>query len=279
MENTDLLKRIEKLEGEFAEFKGLLKGSGKKAVVKSEEPGIVGTFNGVEMVTDEGEAFDVPNNYAAKTKLVYGDTLKMVQKGDQKSFKHIKKVNRKKVEGIVSKKEGNWYVLTEHGSHRIVDEVVDYNKIKLNDKVFVLLPEKKPFAPYATFDRLITQKEDKEVGTDERVNTIGGVKSIDTNTEGEMTLVRSDEAKVVPPQNDAKPKEDVKKAGVSPNGQDATKQQGNPSEKQGLSAKPKKNKRKNKSPNVREQKDEKSSGETEENTPKKEVVFEDDDLR
>ena len=45
-------------------------------------PGILGVFDGKSMVTPEGKSYEVNPNYAAKSMLVPGDNLKMVEEDD-----------------------------------------------------------------------------------------------------------------------------------------------------------------------------------------------------
>jgi hypothetical protein len=117
---------------------------------KDEVPGIEGVFDGTFMVAADGQKHEVTAAYAAKSQLVYGDILKMITREDgSKFFKHIKKAPKKKVAGIVSKKEGDWYVLTEHGSHKLSSSAVEFMEVKVNDEVSVYLPEEKLNAPFA----------------------------------------------------------------------------------------------------------------------------------
>src|SRR6266478_2861607 len=55
-------------------------------------PGVLGTFDGQYLVTAEGEKHPVPENYASKSILVVGDTLKLVNEGKEKRFKQIEHV-------------------------------------------------------------------------------------------------------------------------------------------------------------------------------------------
>ena len=47
-------------------------------------PGITGIFDGENMISESGEVFPVPANYASKSMLVVGDTLKLVEEGKNK---------------------------------------------------------------------------------------------------------------------------------------------------------------------------------------------------
>ena len=126
----------------------------KRDVYKNTE-GIVGIFDGVHLTDTNGNKYDVPANYAAKSRLVYGDTIKMIEEDGAPIFKQIQKVERKKTEGVLSKKEGKWVVLTDTGSYRVSDVAVDFNQGQMNDEVIVFIPATNLNAPYATLDRLV----------------------------------------------------------------------------------------------------------------------------
>lgn len=126
----------------------------KRDVYKNIE-GIIGTFDGVHLTDSNGNKYDVPANYAAKSRLVYGDTIKMIEDNGATVFKQIQKVERKKTEGVLSKKEGKWVVLTDTGSYKVSDVAVDFNQGQMNDEVIVFIPAANLNAPYATLDRLV----------------------------------------------------------------------------------------------------------------------------
>jgi hypothetical protein len=156
MSNTDVQKLkflIERMEKDLKETKKLL--STVELVARKdyrEVPGIIGVYDGAYMVTSEGEKHEVPANYSAKSRLVFGDTLKVIEDEGKKLFKQIELVDRKRVEGILNKKDGKWYILSESGSFRLNDAAVDFNKLQLNDKVFALIPANDPSASYAALD-------------------------------------------------------------------------------------------------------------------------------
>ncbi len=120
-------------------------------------PGIEGTFDGVFMTTADGQKIEVPVNYSAKSRLVYGDTLKMikVKEGGQEEktlFKQVVKVPRKRIEGVLSKKDGKWHLLTESNSYRILDRAAEFNGALQNDIAFGLIPEGNMIVPFASLD-------------------------------------------------------------------------------------------------------------------------------
>ena len=118
-------------------------------------PGIEGVFDGIYMVTKDGKKFEVPSNYAAKSLLIVGDGLKMIDREGRNFFKQISKVKRKLEEGMMVKKDGKWHAITPSGSYRIVDSVIEYNKVSLNDKVLVQFPADNPSSEFAALSKVL----------------------------------------------------------------------------------------------------------------------------
>jgi len=150
----DLQNRIEEAESNVNASKNILNRIYEDylRVDYTQVEGETGKFNGEKMVTDEGKEFNVNENYAAKSKLVYGDVLKLIDKDGKNIFKQIEKVERERVEGILTKKEGEWYLLTDRGSHRVSDAAAEYHKAQLNSQAVAFLPKDNPKAPFATID-------------------------------------------------------------------------------------------------------------------------------
>lgn len=122
-------------------------------------PGVEGTFDGKYLISDSNEKIEIPANYAAKSRIVYGDRLKMYEENGTKMFKQVEKVSRKKLFAIVSKKEGKFFALTEHGDHELSPTAVEFNNIKVGEKVQVILPENNLKSPFATLDKSLDQEE------------------------------------------------------------------------------------------------------------------------
>lgn len=121
-------------------------------------PGTEGTFDGQYLVAADGRKTEVPGNYAAKSRLVCGDVLKVFADTGKQVFKQIDKVERKKIEGILTKKEGKWYILADLGSYRILDTAAEFNQAQLNDKASAFIPAKNLNSSFAALDKIY--KED-----------------------------------------------------------------------------------------------------------------------
>ncbi len=124
--------------------------------------GVEGVFDGQFMVTEEGKQFQVPENYASKSLLVYGDKLKLVEEKGKQLFKQVNKVTRYKTNGVLVKKEGRWAVVTDAGSHRVLPASVSYYEVKEGDELVVVLPEDNKSAPFAAVQEVIKKKESED---------------------------------------------------------------------------------------------------------------------
>lgn len=125
-------------------------------------PGIEGVFDGVNLICDNGEKHEVPANYAAKSRLVFGDRLKIVEEDGKKVFKQITKVERKEIKGILSKKEGKWYLLSDSGTYKISDIAAEFNRAELNEEAVGLIPLDQPNVPFAALDLIIRKEVPKQ---------------------------------------------------------------------------------------------------------------------
>ena len=100
---TALHEKITHLESEITDIKSQVKENKKpkRSIDYTQIDGVIGTFDGSHMVTESGDKYEVPANYAAKTKIVFGDVLKMIKDKNRNLFKHVDKVEREKIHGIL----------------------------------------------------------------------------------------------------------------------------------------------------------------------------------
>ncbi len=126
-------------------------------------PGTEGVFDGQYLIAQDGRKTEVPANYAAKSKLVYGDILKVFTDSGKQIFKQIDRVDRRKIEGVLAKKEGKWYLLSDSGSYRISDASAEFNKAELNDRACALIPEQNSKVPFASLDVVFKEKSEEQV--------------------------------------------------------------------------------------------------------------------
>jgi hypothetical protein len=119
-------------------------------------PGIIGKFDGTYLVTDDGKKFQVPENYAGKSKLVYGDTLKMIEgpQGEPPTFKQIERVARTTLTGVLVKKDGKLVAVTSDGSHALIPAAVSFHHGAEGDEVKVIVPEDSRNCAFAALDEI-----------------------------------------------------------------------------------------------------------------------------
>ena len=132
-------------------------------------PGITGSFDGENMVTPSGETFPVPANYASKSMLVVGDTLKMVEEGKEKRFKQIEHVKRYRTTGIVTKKDGKWKAITPEGSYKVLPVTVEHLGADVGSEVLLHLPANNLTVAYAAIESI---KDGNKVQAPEAEKTV-----------------------------------------------------------------------------------------------------------
>ena len=134
-------------------------------------PGELGYFDGEYLVSESGIKYEVPKNYSAKSLLIVGDELKKYQEDGEDRFKIVNKIPRKKVKGILSKKDGKFFALMDNNKSYVLSKhAVEFRNLKQGDEIIVVIPEKDNGSDYAAVDKL-AKKENQEVAKKE-VNTI-----------------------------------------------------------------------------------------------------------
>ena len=148
---------------------GELEKDGRQGMQKAKElPGVTGIFDGLNMVTDKGETHPVPENYASKSILVTGDTLKLVEQGKERRFKQIEHVKRHKATGILAKKDGKWAAVTPEGSYLLLAASVEHFSGNAGDEVLVQLPANSLQTTWAAVEK-ISKKEGQKEAPKEKV--------------------------------------------------------------------------------------------------------------
>lgn len=112
----------------------------------AEDDGIEGTFDGERMVDAQGKSYQVPPNYASKSKLIEGDPLKLYIGSDGKYvYKQLGPVERRNIGGIL-RMEGNHYVVDSDEGHTysVLTACVTYYmalySVKPGDRVMIMIP-------------------------------------------------------------------------------------------------------------------------------------------
>lgn len=103
---------------------------------------IEGEFDGQNMIGPDGKSYPVPANYASKSKLVQGDTLKLTISEDGSFiYKQIGPIERKKLVGSLVMQDGQYYVEAGKKHYRVLFASVTYFKAHPGDQVAIVVPE------------------------------------------------------------------------------------------------------------------------------------------
>ncbi|EKD32730.1 MAG: 50S ribosomal protein L7/L12 [uncultured bacterium] len=109
---------------------------------------IEGVFDGQNMVGSDGKIYNVPQNYASKSKLVEGDILKLTILADGSfQFKQIGPIDRKRVVGVLSLDSATGDFLAagdDNHTYRLLKASVTYYKGMPGDEVVILVPKSAP---------------------------------------------------------------------------------------------------------------------------------------
>jgi len=104
---------------------------------------VEGVFDGLNMIGPEGKLYNVPANYASKSKLVEGDVLKLTIADDGSFvFKQIGPIDRKRLIGMLIQDEptGEFQVLANGKSYKVLLASITYFKGEVGDEVVILAP-------------------------------------------------------------------------------------------------------------------------------------------
>ncbi|MBI3261293.1 hypothetical protein HYZ64_02930 [Candidatus Berkelbacteria bacterium] len=113
---------------------------------------IEGTFDGEAMIDGGGQRYQVPANYASKSKMVEGDALKLTILPDgSQIFKQIGPVSRRHERGTIIKSGGGYRVMVDDRAYQVLLASITFHKVKPGDGVAVLLPEGRT-ANFATIE-------------------------------------------------------------------------------------------------------------------------------
>ncbi|MEK9165269.1 MAG: hypothetical protein AAB525_00195 [Patescibacteria group bacterium] len=146
---------------------------------------IEGVFDGFQMIGPDGAEYQIPENYASKSKLVEGDLLKLtITPQGRFIYKQIGPIERETKKGILQyqDKEDRYYVTTIEGiNYKILKASVTYYKGEAGDEVVVLTP-KGGGSQWAALDNIVREQaeilEDQEKASDEGLKEEGGLEEI-----------------------------------------------------------------------------------------------------
>ncbi len=139
----NVLDMLERGEGMASVDASLFRASGDSDGADSDDRIVEGVFDGERMMGTDGIKYNVPPNYASKSKLVEGDILKLVIKQDGSFvFKQIGPVERDRIVGtLVVDDHGNFAVTSDDGdTYRILTASVTYFKGSPGDEIVAFVP-------------------------------------------------------------------------------------------------------------------------------------------
>lgn len=105
---------------------------------------IEGVFNGEAMVGADGKRYNVPPNYASKSKLVEGDILKLTITGNGSFiYKQIGPIERDQLVATLARDQlsGDWFAVGGDRRWRLLTASITYFRGKPGDQVVVLVPK------------------------------------------------------------------------------------------------------------------------------------------
>jgi hypothetical protein len=116
---------------------------------------IEGIFDGIKMIGSDKKNYDVPANYASKSKLVCGDVLKLsITSNGAYLYKQIGPVQREIKIGILETVGENEYMVScNKEEYRVLSASITYFKAKAGDKLTVLVPDGVP-SEWATVENI-----------------------------------------------------------------------------------------------------------------------------
>lgn len=104
---------------------------------------VEGVFDGQGMVDKDGRTYPVPANYASKSKLVTGDVLKLtITEEGRFLYKQIGPVERKYVVGPLTYDDGQYKVITQEKTYKVLTASVTYFKGEIGDEITLVVPQK-----------------------------------------------------------------------------------------------------------------------------------------
>jgi hypothetical protein len=127
----------------------------------SEEGTVIeGVFDGEQMLGQDGKTYPVPPNYASKSKLVEGDTLKLTIANDGSFlFKQIAPTERRSAIGTLAQGDGNYTISAEGKNYKVLTASVTFYKAEPGDQVTILLP-KEHDAVWAVLENVINKNSE-----------------------------------------------------------------------------------------------------------------------
>jgi len=164
-------------------------GKAKELSIIDEGKIVEGVFDGENMVGADGKEYPVPANYASKSKLVEGDTLKLTIADDGSFvYKQIAPIERKKTIGALAYSNNSYLVEAEGKDYKVLPASITYFKGQPGDQVTIILP-KEHDSSWAAVENVIKAGENDETNS----NVIQNADTQVENDEGQENEEKSKE--------------------------------------------------------------------------------------
>lgn len=121
---------------------------------------VEGVFDGEAMIGSDGKKYDVPPNYASKSKLVEGDILKLtITVEGSFLFKQIGPIERNRIVGMLTYEPvaGRYVVAADGKKWFVLTASVTYFRGKPGDEAVILVPKSAP-SQWAAVENIIGRK-------------------------------------------------------------------------------------------------------------------------
>lgn len=120
---------------------------------------IEGVFNGEFMIGPDGKQYNVPSNYASKSKLVEGDIMKLtITPNGTFLYKQIGPIERERIVGeLLQEEDGNFYVTYQGNKWRVLTASATYYKGSTGDEAVILIP-KHGISRWGAVDNIIKKR-------------------------------------------------------------------------------------------------------------------------
>lgn len=118
---------------------------------------VEGIFDGEKMIGADGKEYSIPPNYASKSKLVEGDTLKLtITNYGRFIYKQINPIDRSRKIGKLAKDAATdqWYVIENDKKYKVLNASVTFYKGKPGDEAIFIIASNIPNS-WAAIDNII----------------------------------------------------------------------------------------------------------------------------
>lgn len=137
-----------------------------KTSVSPEGQIVEGVFDGQNMIGPDKRTYPVPANYASKSKLIPGDVLKLtIQDDGSFIYKQIGPAERKKVVGILTYEDGQYKVIGQGKTFKVLLASVTYFRAEVGDKVTIIVPALEE-TEWAAIENVLPKIDDENADDD-----------------------------------------------------------------------------------------------------------------